>query len=59
MNDPHLLAVEAIRSAQASLDSALREMNLGRSELAVLDCYRALEAAGRAQYHLSKMRGEP
>ena len=47
-------AIHAIRRAQDSLDSALRELNLNRSALALFDCAKALEAAGQAHYHIAR-----
>ena len=47
-------AIQAIRRAQDSLDSALRELNLNRSALALFDCAKALEAAGQAHYHIAR-----
>lgn len=51
---PRDAAIQAIRRAQDSLDSALRELNLNRSALALFDCARALEAAGQAHYHIAR-----
>lgn len=56
--DHQALAVSAIRRAQDSLDSALRELALDRSALALFDCAKALEAAGQAHYHVARM-GDP
>lgn len=55
---PRDAAIQAIRRAQDSLDSALRELNLDRSALALFDCAKALEAAGQAHYHVARM-GDP
>ena len=52
---PRDAAVQAIRRAQDSLDSALRELNLNRSALALFDCAKALEAAGVAHYNVARM----
>ena len=54
---PRDAAIQAIRRAQDSLDSALRELNLNRSALALFDCAKALEAAGQAHYHVARMGG--
>jgi HEPN domain-containing protein len=51
---PRDAAIQAIRRAQDSLDSALRELNLNRSALALFDCAKALEAAGQAHYHIAR-----
>ena len=51
---PRDAAVQAIRRAQDSLDSALRELALDRSALALFDCAKALEAAGQAHYHIAR-----
>lgn len=50
---PRDAAIQAIRRAQDSLDSALRELNLNRSALALFDCAKALEAAGQAHYQVA------
>ena len=55
---PRDAAIQAIRRAQDSLDSALRELNLNRSALALFDCAKALEAAGQAHYNVARM-GDP
>lgn len=51
--DHHALAVEAFNRALDSIESAKRELSLGRSALALLDAARALEAAGKAHYHVA------
>lgn len=51
---PRDAAIQAIRRAQDSLDSALRELNLNQSALALFDCAKALEAAGQAHYHIAR-----
>ena len=55
---PRDAAIQAIRRAQDSLDSALRELALDRSALALFDCAKALEAAGQAHYNVARM-GDP
>ena len=54
---PRDAAIQAIRRAQDSLDSALRELNLNRSALALFDCAEALAAAGQAHYNVATMGG--
>lgn len=54
--DHQALAVAAFNRAMDSMESAKRELSLGRSAIALLDAARALEAAGVAHYHVALMR---
>lgn len=56
--DHTALAISAFNRALDSIESAKRELSLGRSALALLDAARALEAAGQAHYNVARM-GDP
>lgn len=47
------LAQQALQRARRSIDSALDELTLERSQLALLDATRALQAAAAAHYHVA------
>ncbi len=51
--DHTALAISAFNRALDSIESAKRELSLGRSALALLDAARALEAAGKAHYQVA------
>lgn len=57
--DHRALAVAAFNRALDSIESAKRELSLDRSSLALLDAARALEAVGRAHYHVARMGEKP
>lgn len=54
--DHRALALAAFNRALDSIESAKRELSLDHSSLALLDAARALEAAGKAHYHLSHVK---
>lgn len=51
--DHAALAGDALLRARSSIDSAISELTLERSQLALLDTTRALQAAAAAHYHVA------
>lgn len=56
MPDHKALAIVAFNRALDSIESAKRELSLGRSGLALLDATRAVQAAADAHYQVAKAK---